>query len=254
MKRAALLVGLTAMLASCGGQQRPRYTDQVINRALTGAPGAAQPSDVVKAELEFNRAARESGQWTAFRAFAAPGAVLHGQNGPILADPWLASQRDPQKAVQWEPRVIWMSCDGALAVSHGRFVDPAGLVGNFYTVWERQSDRSYKWTYDVGAPDNPQPPEPDPTPDLGPEDIVVTRLDSVKGLVAHCPRRGESVPTAPAYTITDDQSQGGKMSRDGTLRWRWEHQPDGTRRFIVDWLTPGKWETGLDETLPAPLE
>ena len=223
----------------------------MINRALAGAPGQAQPSEVVKAELEFARAAREDGQWTAFRAFAAPGAIIHGRNGPIAAEPWLASQSNPDAAVQWEPRTVWMSCDGALAVSMGRFVDPAGLVGTYYTVWERQSDRSYKWTYDVGAPDNPQPPVREPLPDLGPEDIVVTRMDSIKGLVAHCPRAGEEVPTAPAYTITDDASQGGRMSRDGTLRWRWAHTSQGERRIIVDWLTPGKWEVGTDQTLPA---
>lgn len=253
MRRIAVILGLAAILAACG-QQRPRIPEQVINRALAGAPGEAQPSTIVKTELEFARAAREEGQWTAFRAFAAPGAIIHGRNGPIGADSWLAVQSNPDKAVQWEPRSIWMSCDGALAVSTGRFVDPDGLVGTYYTVWERQGDRSYKWTYDVGAPDNPQPPAPEPLSDLGPEDIVVTRLDSIKGLVAHCPRAGEEVPSAPAYTITDDASQGGRMSRDGTLRWRWEHTPEGERRIIVDWLTPGKWQVALDETLPAPQE
>ena len=83
--RAALLIGLAALLASCGGQQRPRIPEKVINRALAGAPGQAQPSEVVKAELEFARAAREDGQWTAFRALAAPGAIIHGRNGPIAA-------------------------------------------------------------------------------------------------------------------------------------------------------------------------
>ncbi|XUU61259.1 hypothetical protein ACRAQ6_03025 [Erythrobacter sp. HA6-11] len=253
MKRLALLIVLTATLAACG-QQRPRIPDQVINRALAGAPGEAQPSEVVKAELEFARAARDTGQWTAFRSFAAPGAIIHGRNGPIVADPWLASQSNPEKAVQWEPRAVWMSCDGALAVSSGRFVDPEGLVGTYVTVWERQNDRSYKWTYDVASPDNPQPPAREPLPDLGPEDIVVTRMDSIRGLVAHCPRAGESVPAAPAVTITDDASQGGRMSRDGTLRWRWEHNGPGQRRVVVDWLTPGKWEVGLDQALPAPEE
>lgn len=253
MKRVVALVALAATLAACG-QQRPRIPDKVINRALAGAPGEAQPSTIVKTELEFARATRENGQWTAAAQFAAPGAYIHGRNGLVPAAPLLAQLSDPEVPNQWEPRSVWISCDGALAVSAGRYTDPEGMVGNYVTVWERQSDRSYKWTYDVAAPDNPQPPAKAPAPTPGPDDIVVTAIDSVKGMVAHCPRYGEEIPTAPAYAITDDASQGGKMSRDGTLRWRWEHGEGGQRRVIVDWLTPGKWETGLDEALPAPPE
>ena len=253
MKRLALICTLAAVLASCGSQ-RPRIPEQVINRALANAPGAAQPSAIVKTELEFVRAVRERGQWTAAAEFAAPNAQIHGRNGLVPASALFAQLKDPEVPNQWEPRTVWMSCDGAVAVSAGRYTDAEGLVGNYVTVWERQSDRSYKWTYDLAGPDIPQPPAPEPIPDLGPEDIVVTRLDSIKGLVAHCPRRGESVPAVPAVTVTDDASQGGKMARDGTLRWRWEHEGPQQRRFVVDWLTPGKWEVGIDQTLPAPQE
>jgi hypothetical protein len=147
-----------------------------------------------------------------------------------------------------------MSCSGALAVSQGRYTDAAGLVGNYVTVWERQRDQSYKWAYDISGPDTPQPPPRKPAAAPGPNDIVVTALDSVTGLVADCPREGSNMPIAPAIAITDDASQGGRMSRDGTLRWRWEHSGPGNRRFVVDWLTSGQWQVGLDETLSAPPE
>ena len=105
-----------------------------IERVLAGAPGQAQPSEIVAAEIAFARAARENGQWTAFREFLAPGALLHVRSGPIEADPWLAVQTDPPEAVQWGARSVWMSCDGALAVSQGRFREPDGTVGTFVTV------------------------------------------------------------------------------------------------------------------------
>lgn len=248
-----MICGLAAVLASCG-QQRPRIPEQVITRALAGAPGAAQPSTIVKTELEYLRAVREKGQWTAAAEFAAPNAQIHGRNGLVPAAELFAQLDDPDTPNQWEPRTVWMSCDGALAVSSGRYLDAEGLVGNYVTVWERQPDLSYKWTYDVAAPDNPQPPAREPFPELGPNDIVVTSIDSIKGLVAHCPRPSETVPSVPAVTITDDASQGGKMARDGTLRWRWEHGGPQERRVVIDWLTPGKWEEGLDLTLPAPEE
>lgn len=220
----------------------------MINRVLAGAPGEAQPGKIVARELEFARAARETGQWSAFRAFAAPGAVIHGREGPIMAEPWLAAQSNPPVSVQWEPRAVWMSCDGALAVSHGRFREPDGTVGNFITVWERQSDGAYKWTYDVGSPDNPQPPPPAQFDD---GDIVVTSIDAIKAGIADCPRRGVEVPAPPAFSIAEDFTQGGKVSNDGTLRWRWEDRGSGQRRVVVDYFYQGKWQGALDEQMPA---
>lgn len=242
------IVALSA-LAACSSNQRPRLPEQMINRMLAGAPGEAQPSRIVAREIEFARAAREQGQWTAFRAFAAPGALLHGRDGPILADPWLAAQSDPETPVQWAPRAIWMSCNGAVAVSTGRFRDPQGLVGNFITVWERQDNGDYLWSYDVESPDDPQPPPRED--DIQDGDIVVTAIDAVAGNFADCPRRGDPLPAPPAFSIAGDFSQGGEVSDDGTLRWRWEHRGPGERRFIVDYFYQGKWQTGLDQEMPA---
>ncbi|MDZ4274014.1 MAG: hypothetical protein U0995_06580, partial [Erythrobacter sp.] len=94
MKRAGylLLLGAAALaLTACasGGQKPSDRTVALINRALATAPGAAQPSTIVATEIAFSRAARERGQWTAFRMFAAPGALLHGENGPFAIEPWL---------------------------------------------------------------------------------------------------------------------------------------------------------------------
>ena len=249
MKRILAASLLALIVTSCAGQ-RPAFRESVINRALAGAPGQAQPSTVVAREIEFARAAREQGQWTAFRAFAAPGALIHGREGTLVAETWLAGRSDPAKAVQWEPRTIWMSCDGRLAVSQGRFTDPEGIVGNFYTVWRQQPDRQYLWAYDVGAPDNPQPP---PRRQFEDGDIVVTSIDAVRTDIARCFKRGEEMPVAPAVSLTDEYASGGGISPDGTMQWRWEHHPDGRRKIMVNILKREGWQTVLDETLPAPL-
>ena len=63
---AIALLALVTGLAGCGPQKPSGPSDVVIERALQGAPGAAQPSSIVTTELAFARAAREKGQWTAF--------------------------------------------------------------------------------------------------------------------------------------------------------------------------------------------
>ena len=247
MRHAAALLALGALALSACASQRPKGPPPaVINRVLAGAPGAGQPSTIVAAEIAFARAAREQGQWTAFRQFAAPGALLHGANGPFPIEPWLATQTDPPEAVQWEPRAVVVSCDGALAVSQGRYRDPAGKVGNFVTVWERQSSGEYRYVFDAGGDDVPQPP---PRPKVEDGDIVVTSIDAVLGLVASCPRGGSEIPPPPAIPVGEDGKTDAKLSRDGTLRWRWEHRADGTRYAKAEYFYEGRWLTAFEQTL-----
>lgn len=248
MKHGALflIAGALALALGACAPKRQGPPIAVINRALAPAPGAAQPSTIVAAELAFSRAARERGQWTAFRMFAAPGALLHGEDGPFPIEPWLATQTDPAEAVQWEPRAVAISCDGALAVSQGRYVDPQGQVGNFVTVWERQTDGEYRYVFDVGGDDVPQPPPRKPVED---GDIAVTSIDAVQGLVASCPRRDAAIPPPPAIPVGEEGKADARLSRDGTLRWRWEHRDDGTRYAAVDYFYEGRWLSAFEQTL-----
>jgi hypothetical protein len=245
---AIALVALAATLSACGGQRPRGPSNQVINRVLASAPGEAQPSTIVAAEVAFARAAREQGQWTAFQKFAAPGAVIHGAKGVIDAGAWLPEQSNPLQPVQWGARIVTMSCDGATAVSQGRFVTPEGIVGNYVTVWSRQSDGDYKWAYDVAGPDVPQPP---PRAEVEDGDIVVTAIDSIQGLVATCPRTGIPIPPPPAIPIGEDGAANAVLSKDGTLRWRWEHREDGSKFVTAEYFYEGQWLTAIEETLAS---
>ena len=243
----ALIAAFPLALAACASPRPKGPPVAVINRVLAGAPGAAQPSTIVAAEIAFARAAREQGQWTAFRQFAAPGALLHGANGPFPIEPWLATQTDPPQAVQWEPRAVVISCDGALAVSQGRYRDPDGKVGNFVTVWERQGNGEYRYVFDAGGDDVPQPPPRKPVEGEG--GIVVTAMDAVLGMVASCPRGGSEIPPPPAIPVGEDGKTDARLSRDGTLRWRWEHRADGTRYAKAEYFFEGRWLTAFEQSL-----
>lgn len=222
MKRFLISITLLAVTA-CAGQQGPRYAEGVIDRALAGAPGMAQPSDIVTTELAFARLAQEKGQWTAFREYAADGALFFGPTGVSEAKPWLEKQPDPAQAVAWDAHQIWMSCDGSLAVSTGAFDEPGGPKGRFYTVWQRQQDRSYKFVFDFGVPME-QPPI---APDL------------IQGNVARC-----GVPLELGLDATENLQR----SSDGTLAWSWTYPGDGTRRFTV-WSSRNGREAVVAEVL-----
>ncbi len=246
MKKLAL-VTVVALLASCAPQRRPRTPDQVINRVLQGAPGQAQPSKVVAVESAFARAAREQGQWTAFRQFAADSAIIHGRSGPIEAVPWLDQQANPPAAVQWVPLAIWMSCDGRLAVSQGKFADPSRQWGYFVTVWEQQADRSYKWIYDVGGIDPALTERENQGRDETPLEegaIVVEAIPMIQGVVADCPARGDK-PEIKGITVDALAQSKSAISADGTLQWAWVQHDDGRRQVLAQLWQGGEWHEAL---------
>ncbi len=246
-----LMTGAVALTLSACAAPRQGPPPRVIDRVLSTAPGKAQPSAIVATEVAYLREARSQGQYTAAGQFAASGALLHGRNGPVSFAALATELSDPENPVEWGPRTVVMSCDGALALSVGRFRDQEGFVGNYVTTWVRQSDNSYKWSYDVAGRDDPQPP---PRRQFEDGDIVVTAIDSILGLVATCPRAGETVPSPPAIPIGEDGASDAQLSNDGTLRWRWEHQSDGTKYVTADYFYESEWVTAFEESLASPTE
>ncbi len=253
LKPAASMLFLTAIgavLSACSAGPRGP-SNAVIARALVGAPGAAQPSTIVALESEYGREAKERGQFIAAADFAAPNALIHGSAGPVVFAGVAAQLQNSGINAEWEPRAVVMSCDGEIALSQGRFTDQDGFVGNYVTTWVRQSDGAYKWTYDVAGRDDPQPP---PRAEIEDGDIVVTSIDAIEGLVATCPRRGEAVPAPPAMPIGEDGTTDAQLSRDGTLRWRWEHRANGIKYVRAEYFYEGAWVTAIEESLASAPE
>lgn len=190
MKAARLAAGLALALAAL---------PNAANAAKRTPAAPANPSALVAAEIAFNRAARDTGQWTAFRAFAAADAVMFVPQ-PVNALSWLKGRADPPRAVQWQPHKVWISCDGTLGATLGAWQRANGRQGYFTTVWARQADGSYRWVMDQG-------------------DLVATPLsppDMIEARVASCetpaPALLGAAPTGPGRLL-------GGRSRDGTLGW-----------------------------------
>jgi hypothetical protein len=249
VKRAlAILLGL-ALVGCSGGPPPVRYSDGFMRDVRN----TANPSDVVATEIAFARAARDDGQWTAFARFLADGGVIHGRNGVIDAAGFLATQSDPPVPVQWTPLAVWSSCDGQLAISQGKFADPDGSWGYYVTVWERQRDGTYRWTYDMGAPDTALTERENRDRTAGSSEdalIVVEAIPMIRGEVADC--RAEAAPASGApWPDAGGAGTGGGISRDGTLAWRWVQGGDGRRIFAAQQWRGGAWEPALDLAVTA---
>lgn len=201
MKRAAVLLAAlsTLALAACAGMgARDRYA-----RLL---PAKANPTEVIATELAFARAAQEDGQWTAFRDYSTGDAVMFVPQA-VNAHEWLSEQQDPAQTVTWQPHEVWSSCDGTVAVTRGAAQWPNGSAGEFLTVWERQSNDTYRWVADLGQLREAPLPQPD---------FIRTRVAQCQPQVPADQRiAGSEVPS----TLTG-------QSVDGTLRYRIA-QPSG---------------------------
>jgi hypothetical protein len=245
MRRVSHIVGLLAAalaLASTATAPLAQERERQRSRPLRTV---GEPGRVAAADWSLARRSREEGQWTAFRDTQAGGALFHQAQGPVDAATWLMGRADPAEAEQWAPATVWTSCDGTLGVTEGRFRQADGLVGTYVTVWTRQRDRSYKWTYDLSSLDNPQPTarERPALPAVNPADLITVQdIPSVRGHVADCVRRGSPRPERPQPILGPAVRAGSGASDDATLVWRWEHRANGERLFSADYLHEGTWQ------------
>ena len=199
--------------------------------ALVAAAAPAAQS-VVEAERAFAAMAQRDGQWTAFRATAAPDAVMFV---PAMtnAQAWLKGRTDPKAAIRWWPVSALVSCDGTLAVSTGGWTNLAGKHGVFTTVWRKGPD-GWRWVLDQGH-DTPQAVAAPRVPvvarsscdarsraadDLSPvypaADLVIQLDDAMPGATAAAlkARAAAMPPDSGADALLAEG-----RSADGTLRW-----------------------------------
>ena len=185
---------------------------------------AAVPQSAVDAERAFAAMAQTEGQWTAFRAYAAPDAIMFTPEAG-KAQAFLKDFKDPPVPVMWWPGEAWISCDGSLAVNTGPWVRPGGRsVGYFTTVWARQPDGSWKWLLDHGD--------------------VLARPRPAGETVR--PRRAAC---SPAPTAGED---GRRYSADRTLRWSFTVAADQSRTVAAELWTGRTYETVLHDRVAAP--
>ncbi|WP_338241714.1 hypothetical protein [Aurantiacibacter hainanensis] len=249
ISRIAIALAAVAALAACSTpeQRRQSRESRSATQFLERQGSIGDPGRVAAADFAFAKMAREEGNWTAFRAYAADDAMMDAPDGFAPASELLSGLEDPPEPIRWAPTDVWSSCDGSLAVTLGRFVRPNGVVGDYVTVWELQRDNSYKWIYDTGTPDDPQP-VPEPDADLPEDAIVVEGMSSITGRVAECqPDAGQSaLPLAVTGVATSAST-----AEDSSLTWQSILQADGSRTVRAWYLRDGGWQQVVDLAIPA---
>ena len=178
---------------------------------------AAATPPVESAERAFASMAQTHGQWSAFRAFAAPDALMM-LDGPQPAAPFLKDRKDPPFAVMWWPSHTVTSCDGTLAFSTGPWRRKGGTaMGRYFTIWRRDAS-GWHWIYDGGA-----------------EDTTATPAgDRVAAVRASCGRgKTPKISEAPAA---------GGAARDGSLAWALSPAPGGRYELTITYRMGKGWK------------
>lgn len=223
MKRFApvvLALSLSLALAACGGGPR--------SRGMPLRP-VANPGAVVAAEIAFSQLAQDKGQWTAFRNTAAPEAEMFVPQRVKALD-FLKGKPDPAHTVKWQPHLVWSSCDGSLAVTHGAW-QRQDSTGYFTTVWARGIDGSLKWILDHG----------DRLP------VALFAPEMIASKVADCTGK-PGVPIAAPDVGTDFKQS---VSRDQTMLVSSAVAADGSRTVTVRLWNGKTHEVVLQEQVAA---
>jgi hypothetical protein len=223
LKRTLSALALLALVfaAGPGEARKPRIRD------------ATNPSALIAAEIAFNRMARDKGQWTAFREFAAEDAVMFAPQ-PVNAQEWLKGRADPPQSLQWQPYRVWSSCDGEYGITWGAWQN-AGKQGWFSTVWRRDDKGKLKWVLDQGGDLAAAPPAP----------------EMIEAKIANCSNKAAIEPALVPVPLPGTQVLLSE-SRDKTLRWVTRVESDGSRYYALEYWNGTKFERPVATPVPAP--
>lgn len=203
--------------------------------ATVAPPPPRLPRTAVEAEVAFARDAQRLGQWTAFRKWADPTAVMWVPQA-VWAHDFLKDRKDPPVAVRWSYLRSWQSCDRRTAVNLGPWRLPNSR-GRWITLWMRQPSGDWRWSADgqLGA-SAPGTSNSRPTVRTA---SCANRRARLRQVAADYAR--------PVNRTAAPGDSGYARSADGTLLFNWTVAADGVRRTRVQLWTGRRFDTVHDE-------
>lgn len=120
--------------------------------ALPAAAHAADPSAIVAMEREFAAHAAEHGWVEAFRRYSAPDGQMAGAAGIAATAAALEGAPAGDRSLAWWPVLAGIAMSGDFGFTTGSFSMDAAHTprGQYFTVWKRQPDGSWRWIFDGG--------------------------------------------------------------------------------------------------------
>ncbi len=134
-----------ALLAGCAAAPADPQARAAADR-ITPAP-------VIAAERAFAADGARRGWAAAFRAWAAPEAIMLSPD-PVNAHENLATiPGDGETTLEWRPAYAGIARSGELGFTTGPFQIRGrdGVVGHYFTVWRLQPDGRWRWIFDAGT-------------------------------------------------------------------------------------------------------
>lgn len=215
--------------------------------ALALPASATTPIDdsLIAAERDAASRAQSDGQWTALREAMAEGAIMFVPIATAAKD-WLGGMTgNPPSAPSWTPERAYLSCDGRIGVTTGRWRTLDGAAqGYFSTVWEKQDakagERAWRWVMDhAGELKAPRAARVSAPTATGAAEPLIVRASCSPGAIAPIAR-----PLAPPT------QSGAASSPDGTLRWSWAVGKDGGRTVTVALWNGATFDEVLRDEVP----
>ena len=204
---------------------------------------AAATPTAIDAERAFAADAQKIGQWTAFRKYADPTAIMFNPQA-VWAHELLKDSKDPPRAIRWWPARSFVSCDRDVAVNTGPSRNEARATdGYFTTVWVRQKDGGWKWSVDGG--------DTLKRPLARPASPAIRRASCI-GLARLRAAYAAETPTTASIAGKAPADAGQGRSADGTLTWSWRVAKDGARRFETKLWNGRRYAPVLVQNIAAP--
>jgi hypothetical protein len=191
-------------------------------------------SAIVAADRAYDKSAGHNGEWTAMRAAALPASeMLVPQRVKVLE--FGRGLPDPEVATRWHIEQAWISCDGTVGVSAGRWTIPRSTLRGWYeAIWARMSDGSYRMLLHHGG-SLPRILASKPGPD---------------GMRAAC---GGSPPPLPIVAPAEGVDFRMGASHDQSLIWSSAVNPAGRVRIVISLWDGTRHVPVLEDVAPEPV-
>jgi ketosteroid isomerase-like protein len=124
----------------------------VSTRAQTNLTDQVRSAEVAFAKSMADRDAAAFGSLIADEAvFFGNQSVMRGKKAVV--EGWKRFFDGPSAPFSWKPTEVEVLASGTLAMTSGPVFDPEGRrIGTFNSIWQRQSDGSWKVIFDKGCP------------------------------------------------------------------------------------------------------